>query len=130
MGHMAVALEDYHRAFEHPEHPEPPRIRQPRRNPKQTFGISVRLFRKRHNLSLEDVSRDTAIDEAVLEDLENGEDTKTLTIRDMRNIARISLCDLRINQLKSSRYRTRTLLDNIFARGGRPRLIATHPITR
>lgn len=124
---MAVALEDLPHTLEHPEYPEPPRIRTPRLNSRQAFGMSVRLFRQNNRLSLEDISQATAINLILLEALENGENTKDLTVRDVKKIAETSNSIIKINNLKPDRYGEGSLWSDILAQGARPRLKAAHP---
>ncbi len=123
MGQMAVALE-------YSEHSYSSRIRQPRLNPQQAFGMSARLFRQNRRLSLEEVAQATGINEALLGAFEDGEETETLTVEDVRKIAATYSCALKINNLKPHKYTETTPWNDIFAMRGRPRLNSAHPQTR
>lgn len=106
-----------------------PRTIRPKADPRKVLGASLAYMMVEHHLSTGDISGNTGINEVLVQQLVNGEDTGAMNIRDLRKIAGTLFCDITVILVKGKRYNDRSSVKKIFERGGKFRLKLT-PLNR
>jgi len=99
-----------------PEAPPPPRVARPKFSPRQAFGVTLGMIRRRRELSQKELATQAGVTEYAITQLENGLSPRNLIIEDLEKIAKVLVCSLEVQDYKT--WRPRTTVNTIFTKGG------------